>query len=39
MDVSRFRRPHLGSLDDDESWDDLRHLVTSLSARPAERRR
>ena len=39
MDVSRFRRPHLGSLDDDESWEVLRHLVTSLSDRPDEQRR
>ena len=31
MDVSRFRRPHPGSLDDDESWEVLRDLVLRLS--------
>ncbi len=28
--VSRFRRPHPGSRDDDESWDVLRDLVVRL---------
>lgn len=32
MDVSRFRRPHSGSLDDHESWDVLRDLVLRLSS-------
>ena len=30
VDVSRFRRPHPGSRDDDESWDVLRDLVVRL---------
>jgi len=30
--VSRFRRPHTGSRDDDQSWDILRALIASLSA-------
>ena len=32
--VSRFRRPHPGSRDDDESWDVLRDLVLRLSSSP-----
>jgi hypothetical protein len=32
VDVSRFRRPHTGSLDDDKSWDILRSLVARISA-------
>lgn len=31
IDVSRFRRPHPGSVDDDESWEILRALVERLS--------
>lgn len=31
IDVSRFRRPHPGSIDDDESWAILRALVERLS--------
>ncbi len=31
IDVSRFRRPHPGSVDDDESWAILRGLVERLS--------
>lgn len=31
IDVSRFRRPHPGSVDDDESWAILRALVERLS--------
>ena len=31
IDVSRFRRPHPGSIDDDESWEILRALVERLS--------
>ena len=27
VDVSRFRQPHPGSRDDDETWNDLRDLV------------
>jgi Phosphotransferase enzyme family len=30
--VSRFRRPHGGSPDDDKSWDDLRALVVRVTA-------
>lgn len=32
VDVSRFRRPHPGSADDDQSWRLLRSSVESLSA-------
>ena len=32
--VSRFRGPHPGSLDDDESWNVLRDLVVRLSSTP-----
>jgi aminoglycoside phosphotransferase (APT) family kinase protein len=31
LEVSRFRRPHAGSADDDEGWDLLRSLVGQLS--------
>jgi len=30
--VSRFRRRHRGSPDDDKSWDDLRCLVARVAA-------
>jgi spectinomycin phosphotransferase len=30
-DVSRFRRPHTGSIDDDESWELLSSLVKRVS--------
>ena len=30
-DVSRFRRPHAGSIDDDESWELLSALVKQVS--------
>jgi spectinomycin phosphotransferase/16S rRNA (guanine(1405)-N(7))-methyltransferase len=32
VDVSRFRRPHAGSRDDDKSWDVLRSLVARVSS-------
>jgi spectinomycin phosphotransferase/16S rRNA (guanine(1405)-N(7))-methyltransferase len=32
VDVSRFRRPHPGSADDDQSWQLLRSLVTRVSS-------
>jgi spectinomycin phosphotransferase/16S rRNA (guanine(1405)-N(7))-methyltransferase len=31
-DVSRFRRPHTGSIDDDQSWELLSSLVKRVSA-------
>ena len=30
--ASRFRGHHLGSPDDDKSWDDLRSLVARVAA-------
>jgi Phosphotransferase enzyme family len=30
--VSRFRRPHPGSEDDEKSWDDLRSLIAQAAA-------
>ncbi len=35
VDVSRFRRHHTGSLDDDTSWDVLRCLIARVSTRSA----
>jgi len=32
VDVSRFRRPHTGSIDDDQSWELLSSLVKRVSA-------
>ena len=32
VDVSRFRRPHPGSIDDDQSWELLSSLVKRVSA-------
>ena len=32
VDVSRFRRPHLGTADDEASWELLRSLVERVSA-------
>jgi len=32
MEVSRFRRPHVGSVDDDEAWELLSSLVNRISA-------
>ncbi len=32
IDLSRFRRPHRGSLDDEKSWKGLRDLVVRLSS-------
>ena len=32
MEVSRFRRPHAGSIDDDEAWTLLRSNVENISA-------
>jgi len=32
VEVSRFRRPHAGSDDDDKSWQLLRSLVERVSA-------
>ena len=38
VDVSRFRRHHVGSLDDVTSWDILRSLIARISTqRPVER--
>jgi spectinomycin phosphotransferase/16S rRNA (guanine(1405)-N(7))-methyltransferase len=31
VDVSRFRRPHTGNLNDNETWDNLRALVAHIS--------
>jgi Phosphotransferase enzyme family len=31
MDVSRFRRPHTGTADDDKSWDLLNSLIKRIS--------
>jgi len=31
VDVSRFRRPHPGSMDDDESWELLSSLIRNVS--------
>lgn len=35
VDVSRFRRRHTGSADDDETWRILRRLVTSVGRQDA----
>ena len=32
IDVSRFRKHHVGSLDDDKSWDVLRSLIAHMGA-------
>ncbi|WP_326557930.1 phosphotransferase [Micromonospora sp. NBC_01796] len=32
VDVDRFRRPHTGTADDDQSWELLHRLVTHLGA-------
>ena len=31
MDLSRFRRPHTGTIDDDKSWELLSSLIKRLS--------
>ena len=31
VDVGRFRRPHAGSIDDDESWELLSSLIRHVS--------
>jgi spectinomycin phosphotransferase/16S rRNA (guanine(1405)-N(7))-methyltransferase len=33
VDVSRFRRPHQGSLDDEKSWAVLQSVVGHIAAR------
>jgi len=35
VDVSRFRRPHVGNADDDKSWELLSSLVERLTSRCA----
>jgi len=32
VDVSRFRRPHAGSIDDDKSWELLTSLIRRVSS-------
>lgn len=35
IDVSRFRRPHTGTAEDDETWELLSSLIKRVSAESA----